>query len=283
MGRRSAGWGNRTRALKATALRRVREAVDEGTTEALGLALEALGVVIPGLGLLKGWAKTGVTFAVASAEQRQHIERGVDVGTEHHQTQVDAGKTMASSLSGVAHPAVPALVVIEDLHLMGPELEAFLDHLSYRAADRPVLVIGTAWPEGYSNQRFREGVHRWQGSGAVELIDMPELDTESRLRLIWDTAPKTQRDVALRVANRYVNPLALRLFLSLDRVRRTVRRSGGALSLTDEELSALPADIESLYRARWSELPAHVREGLALAAGGDEVRPRRASTGGLLR
>ena len=55
-----------------------------------------------------------------------------------------AALELAKLLGRVAHPRVPAIVVVEDLHLMGQELDEFLSVVAQRNPDRPVLVIGTA-------------------------------------------------------------------------------------------------------------------------------------------
>ena len=143
-------------------------------------------------------------------------------------------------LVGVAHPQLPAVVVVEDLHLMGAEFGELIDYISTPRSECPLLVLATAWPEGRANDQYAHWLTRAQQRGSVQVIEMPQLDPESLIQLLLRSAPTTEAADASRVVAHYADPLALQLFLSLERVARRVAQDGGALRVSERELLDFP-------------------------------------------
>jgi len=193
-----------------------------------------------------------------------------DVALDGHasRTKSSAVEQIAHLLLSQTHVNLPAVVVVEDIHLMGPELGQLIDRLSAARSDKPLLVIGTAWPEGRENEDYK----RWRVAtterGLLAELPMPVLETNARVEILRQAAPSTSEPDAMRVVERYPNPLALKILLSLQKIGEAIKDANGALILSDEELSELPQDIHDLYRQRWKELPEPVQDALVISAGG---------------
>lgn len=95
--------------------------------------------------------------------------------TEVTASQQSAAKDAAELVTSIAHPDVPAIIVVEDLHLMSPDFAEFLEVAAARQAGRPVLIIGTAWPEGLHNPPF-DRWRRWAAvHGNLDVWEVPDL------------------------------------------------------------------------------------------------------------
>ena len=122
---------------------------------------------------------------------------------------------------------------------------------------RPVLVIGTAWPEGHNQPGYQEWLDRLRsshgdgspGEGLVEVIggdgeDFPRLDEDERSALALSFAPNTGKAKIRTIAQRWSNPYALVLTMTAGRMQRHIK--DGRVTLTDKDLAQMPNDIHGI-------------------------------------
>ena len=128
----------------ASMWRAVREdLVAEGGGKALEHVTQLLGAPVPFAGTLASW---GVKFFAAAREEMRRqadLENRVDLGERIEKKQRSAAEDLAQVLCGLAAKDVPAVLVVEDAHLMGAELAELLDQLAARRS-APMLVVATA-------------------------------------------------------------------------------------------------------------------------------------------
>ncbi len=265
--REAAGWGQKLKGKREQLIERGKEVLTEGGLEGAAQVLGALDLALPGLGLAVNWLGKSVSAVRQRQADAELLGSQIRLGEQVHAERVSAARTLAELLVSVSHPAVAAIVVVEDIHLMGAELAELLDRLAQPRPGSPVLVVGTVWPEGEDNPAYAA----WRGAaerqGQLRTLHMPELDPGDLTVLLRRAAPRTADEDAARLVNRYRNPLALELLLSLRRVQRRIERDGGQLLLSAQDLADLPTSIRNMYAARWAELPAKVRESLMMAVG----------------
>ena len=265
--REAAGVGDKLRASRSHVVARAREALAEGGLDSVSVVLTELGIPLPGLGLAVSWLTRGVSAGRRRTAEAQLLGSDVQLGKQVGETRAGVAQELGDLILEVAHPQLPAVVVVEDLHLMGPELARFLIHLGGPQPGRPVLIVGTAWPEGDANPDHA----KWRAAAKLRrrtrIVDMPRLDPADLTVLLRRYAPGTDDANAERVVTRFGNPLALELLLTLGRVQRQIARADGSLELSTKELAELPHDIRGLYQATWDELPAGVRQSLMYAVG----------------
>jgi tetratricopeptide (TPR) repeat protein len=264
--RDAAGWQARMSGGREQVIARAREALAEGGVEAVDQLLAATNVWIPGLGLGLKWLRQAGSIHAVHRGEIAVLKREFPLGGEMAEERNSAAVELAELLGRIAHPRVPAIVVVEDLHLLGAELDEFLTIVAQRDADHPVLVIGTAWPEGKHNKDYDRWVRKTKLAGNLEYRAMPDLDRTDLITLLRRYAPGTSDEAAARVLVRYSNPLALQLYLTLDDIQDQITDGGGALTANPDELAQLPDTIRGLYNLRWSELPSHIRTTLSYVA-----------------
>ncbi|HZK04523.1 MAG TPA: tetratricopeptide repeat protein, partial [Actinomycetaceae bacterium] len=257
---------------------RLREAGTEDAVEGVNQAITALGgAAVPGLGLLLDWTSRGIRAAGKASEVRALEWSDVSFGGMAEQSRRSVAEEFADLVLATAHPAVPALVIVEDAHQIDASVRTFLERMSTRAADRPTMVITTACPGGERNNSTYREWRTWETQYKnMEVCEVPDLAAESLVTLLRRSAPKTLDGDAHAVVARYPNPLALKLVLGLDSVKRAIRRNNGALPLDAVDLSGLPKTFKELYDKRIAELPPRVREAVIAAKG---TLPTSAPTG----
>lgn len=240
-----------------------------GETVLMGLErlLELSGVVVPGLGLVVEQGRAVTEAGVRHFQRKKYVAAG---GGLELSSQTDAWDELADAVRWLATPHLPVVIVVEDLHLMDKNLDRFLTEVTTGTPSKPVLVIGTAWPESRSERRpaYAEWIAAGTASASAELLEVKPLPEADLAQLARRYAPATDPGAeSLRlVAQRWPNPYALKLAMTLGRMRRHI--ADGALQITQDQLSALPTDsIRDLYEARWEELPAGIKQALMLAAG----------------
>jgi hypothetical protein len=266
--RDAAGWSERIKASREQMIDLARDVLTESGVDAAAKLLESFSVAVPGLGLWASWLVKGARAVKHRHDQRGMIAADVDLHEHASGARSSAAEEIARLLLESTHVAVPAVVVIEDLHLMGAELGELIDRLAVPRADKPLLVVATVWPEGRSNPAYAQWRTQAAERGSVRMIAMPDLDIDARVEMLRRVAPNTTDADASQIVGRYPNPLALQMLLSLKNIQRRIGGLGGALALTERELTELPPDITDLYRQRWRELPDAVREALMITAGG---------------
>lgn len=263
--REKAGLGDKLRAKRKDVLEEVRSAAVDETQGALLEVLQTLDIAIPFAGTLAKWGWKGYR----GVRQRQHdaalLQDNVDVSEAVLSGARASGEELARIILSVCHPEIPALLVIEDMHLMGIELSALLKSTAQSAANKPALVIGTIWPEGQDNADFVDWMHDLHDLKIpVELIDVPELSELDLCGIVWDYAPNTTLSTAMEVARAMPNPHFLKLWLTLGSTQRHIRKNSGKIRTYVAVDQTLP-DIHQVLRARWFELSADTRDVLLLA------------------
>ncbi|GAA2492348.1 tetratricopeptide repeat protein [Terrabacter carboxydivorans] len=199
--------------------------------------------------------------------EKAALENATLLGGEVAAELNDEARALAAALTDLAHAHVPGVLVIEDLHLMSPSFAEFLDAASQRRGAHPVLVIGTAWPEGENNAPYTKWRSRTELQGNVEIWDMPDLEPKDLQTLLRRYAPDTSDHDAAQIAARYPNPLTMELFCTLNETQERISASAGRLIVSELDMSRLPFTLQALYEARWSEMSRDVQDALALASG----------------
>jgi hypothetical protein len=251
-----------------------------------GTALDAADIVtsIANLSLIPGLGP--ITKALVAVYRRvvdeRHLRTSVDERIILGERPEDAGNAagrMAERVSALTLPGLPAVVAIEDAHLMGPDLALLLDQLSRPIVGHPVMAVCTAWWGHDTDSSYGAWLARGLAEGRVELWSLDELETGA-LRSIVDTyVPGTREELKQRLVRQWSNPLCLELFLTWEELADSLipTSDGLALDLTAEELESKPDTIPELYRARWKGLREPVRSALLATAGclppGDPMQP----------
>jgi predicted ATPase/class 3 adenylate cyclase len=153
----------------------------------------------------------------------------------------------------------PAVLVLEDLHWAGAEMLEFVEHLSTRALESPVLVIATTRPELLERH---QGTLTSEGDDCPRRITLTALARSEAGLLVADllvdlSGGNPVKDLGSRVVDRVGgNPLYaeqyVRLLLDGDLLTRT--RADGHLE-TDVELP-VPVTVQAVIAARLDALPA---------------------------
>jgi tetratricopeptide (TPR) repeat protein len=263
--RQAAGWPRRMQSQRTAIVKHAREALIDGSVEG---AEQLLGdLAIPGLGLGLSWLRRGTAAVSRYRREQDALHENSQLMSQVAAQQESAAKELGELITAVAHSDVPAVIVVEDLHLMSSHFAEFLEIAAHRREGQPVLVIGTAWPEGLHNPPF-DHWRRWaHAHGNLDVLSMPDLDQDDLLTVLGWYAPRTDLDTARRIVERYPNPLMLQLLCSVDHIQERIKDAGGRLDLTDDELADLPYTLRGLYEMRWAELPEGVQAALKAAAG----------------
>ena len=245
----------------------VEKSATHGGVEGIAVLLNALGAVVPGVGV-------AVDAGVAAARHwwdDRITRRRLAAGGALDDDPLVAPAELYQQLSRVAHPRLPMVLAVEDLHLMGDGLAGLLTLLAQLNPNWPVLVIGTAWPEGDQEPVYGQWVEQAttpgpDGPALAEVVDLAGLDPDALGELLRRHAPHTDTDTSARVVAAWPNPYALQLMLTDPGVDASYIING-ALQVTDEEIRYLPKTVVGLYEKRWEYLPTRVAEALMIAAG----------------
>ena len=257
------------RAGLSTKIGRTREKlIEEARTTAMDggfEALDALGLVFPGMGTLIRWAGHAGSKIAHNRQQRRQLESNVTLATDAH---VSVAKELAEAIRSTALPGksgLPQIVVIEDMHRMGNDLAELVTHLSQPDKDRPILVIGTAWPEGSTNPGYKKWVTPAVDERRAEPIMVKQLGNPELITLLRHYAKNTDEDTARQVVERMPNPHFLKLWLTMESTKRQISANNQALVLSKGDLKGLPEEVTEVLRQRWKELPKEVQQALILA------------------
>ncbi len=253
---------------------------------ALGALGEAIGF-IPGIGNAVSLAMASVQLGPKLARRlMDSIRRGQDRLSSTSETRtVSVDRPDAQLIEPeldvvrqLISPELPLVLAIDDAHdADGLTVEFVGRVLSLHA---PILVVTTAWPSALADQaeeeREREEPEPRTFGGLVELLRQtrPEMVTSFELSplgdpdlgvLIRDVAPATNdRARSVLLESCAGNPLVLRLQLTSPRVTRSIVHAG--ITLTPDELQALPRKFERLIGERYDDLELPEQEWLAEAA-----------------
>lgn len=270
--RQAAGVGEKLQAKRDAILREVRDAaVSEGTGGLLTL-LGSLNIDVPGSLLTWGWK--GIQAGRRHLDERAALRQERDLGESHATQKESAGADLAQVILSVAHRDLPAVVVIEDMHLMGAELAALLTALSEPVTGRPALVIGTAWHEGWhreTHSAFTEWIESAHEDHRAQVVDIEPLDGADLTTMLRWYAPNTSASDAQRVVQRVNSPLFLKMWVTLRRTQRHISRHGGAVVVDGDDAIEVPEDVSQVYKERWKELPPDTRDALLWAVAANPV------------
>lgn len=230
---------------------------DEAIGEIVGQVLEALfGNAVPGAGLVvdatkKLWDHRTKNRALL-VEAAATSERNSGLGRT--ETVLDA----LIELSGFDTPVV---IVVEDAHLIDSTTRQLFERLL--GARTSVLIIATAWPEGEKRTEFSGLVRAMEDRQMCSRFSLEPMTNEELGAIVRQFYPRTDDTVVANIAKRFVTPLAVQVFLSLDLIRRSA--VDGDLKISSSTLSRFPQQLRGLYLERWDELDVGVKQGLIYA------------------
>ncbi|WP_165913468.1 tetratricopeptide repeat protein [Marichromatium gracile] len=260
----------RTRFLSA------RKAIMEaGFDELVGFGIgKALELTLPGGGILAQIARLTAGKAIEGRRNAAHIKAGGRLEMDQPTDIIDGSVNLITRL---AHPELPFVIFVEDLHRATPLVEELLARLV--RSNAAILIITSTWPgelerltqlntlleDATLRQRCRRVRHDQPPPPSFPAdASLDALPTESLAELVSAYYPGTAAEVVDHLARRYNNPLPLELVCTMPKLQR--RYGGRALELSPETIDALPDnDVHALYRALWEELPETARQALALA------------------
>ncbi len=247
---------------------RAKQVIRALSTDVAGEGIDLLADVaglVPGANLVVKYSARGIGQARQHLEKRAELAQTTDMGLKVGQARTSAAQELAATIRELSHPGLPQVVVIEDLHRMGPDLAELLDALGRPTSKQPVLVIGTAWPEGAHNCEYSRWVANATAASHLEVVPVAPLDESDLVQLVLEQAPRTNRETAALLAARMPNPHFIKLWLTSKQVKRRIGRAKGRIELGPGELDQLPASVQDVMRMRWNELPAPVRSALIRA------------------
>jgi hypothetical protein len=137
--REAAGWPEKLSASRASAILRIREAASEGGLEAADEVLNSLDLAIPGLGLGLKWINVGLSKLKHDLLDKRMLDAESRLIDQVRSTKESAAVELARIITAVTHPKLPAVVVVEDLPLMGADLADFINLVTQRQPSHPVL------------------------------------------------------------------------------------------------------------------------------------------------
>ena len=255
---------DKTRRLAGEAVDEVRSAfIDEGLSAAFD-ALKQRHISVPFGSTLVKWGFKGVDASWRRVQELNRLKRDFLLGEQGRSIQRTASQQLADMLISLSHRDLPTVIAIEDMHLMGRELPAFLDAVSSRRSS-PILVVGTVWPEGENNGVYRRWLNKAQSRGTVQYVNSPILGVDDLSRMIQEEAPRTSKADLFQIADRLNNPYLIRLWLTERRTREHIEGHDGAVVLADENIR-LPEDVVAVLKGRWDELDDAVRNAVFYAA-----------------
>ena len=258
------GWTDKTRRLAVGAVDEVRSAfVDEGIGAAFDV-LKKYGVSVPCGPTFVKWGLQGIDASRRWVQELGRLKKELFLGEQGRSVLRTASQDLADMIISLSLRDLPVIIAIEDMHLMGHEVPAFLNVVSSRRTS-PVLVVGAVWPEGERNGVYRRWLNRAQSLGDVQRINTPMLGGGELSRMIQEEAPRTNEGDLLRVADCLSNPYLIRLWLTEPRTQEHIDGHHGAIVLDDEGLW-LPEDVMAVLKGRWDELDDAVRTSVLYAA-----------------
>ena len=258
------GWKDKARRLAGEAVEEVRSAfIDEGLSAAFD-ALKRRHISIPFGPTLVKWGFKGMDASWRRIQELNRLKHDFLLGEQGRTVQRTTSQQLADMLISLSHRDLPAVIAIEDMHLMGCELPAFVDAVSSRRSS-PVLVVGTVWPEGESNGVYRRWLSKAQSRGVVQHVKIPVLGVDDLSRMIQEEAPRTSKADLFQIADRLNNPYLIRLWLTERRTQEHIEGHDGAVVLADENIR-LPEDVVAVLKGRWDELDDAVRNAVFYAA-----------------
>lgn len=230
---------------------------DEAFSEVAGRALEALlGTAVPGAGLVvdatkKLWDqriknRTLLVEAATTSERNSGLKR-----TE----------TVLDALLELGGLDTPIIIAVEDAHLIDSTTRRLFERLLETRSN--VVILATAWPEGERRTEFSSLVRAMEDRRICSRFSLAPMADAELGEIVRQIYPRTDDNVVRDIAKRFVTPLAIQVFLSLDLIRRSA--VNGELKISAAALSRFPMQLRGLYLERWNELDVEVQQGLIYA------------------
>ncbi|MBO8087460.1 MAG: ATP-binding protein [Marichromatium sp.] len=259
----------RTRFLRA------RKAIMEGGFDEIVGSVIGSGLELSlGGGIVAQIARLTAGKAIEGRRNASHIKAGGRLEMDQPTDIIDGSVNL---ITRFAHPELPFVIFVEDLHRATPLVEELLARLV--RSNAAILIITSTWPgeldrltplnalleDATLRQRCRRIRHDQPPPRPFPAdASLDALPSESLAELVNAYYPGTAAEVVDHLARRYNNPLPLELVCTMPKLQR--RYGGRALELSPEAIDALPDnDVHALYRALWEELPETARQALALA------------------
>ena len=186
---------------------------DEGSDLAIDALLGTIDFAVPGAHSLIGWGQDLFDGARQKRREQNLLQSRVDLGSQYRERLASAVEEFADCIRQFAASGLPAIVVVEDLHLLNDNFADFIDKVT--SGTEPVLVVGTVWPEAtarYPYQRFRSLTE----DRVVEL-ELEQLTAADRGELLLSHAKLTEPET--------LGALTAKLSLSLIHISEPTRRS----------------------------------------------------------
>ena len=252
----------------------VKEAGDslagEGADLVWETAFRALGGGALGSGAVLDLLRKGIRAILKRAKDQRSLSGKMDRSSIVWKHRASIAQELADLIAALAHPKLPAIVVIEDMHRMGAGLAEFINNLCRQPAQRPVLVIGTVWPEAYENNAYEnEQFVAWRSTAIREgfmktELSVPELDTASLAKIVQQHFEHTTDEVAERIAVAFGgNPLFLKLWLTSKNVQNRLNGTDKAALMLDGPHSVrIPKDATKVIDDRWRQLHSETQKAL---------------------
>ena len=226
-----------------------------------------LNLALPFAKTLVSWGWAGVKHAHTRSAQRDDRLHGIDSLKEEQDSRRRDGREFGEVIRGIAHKDLPAVIAVEDIHKMEEGLAALIETVAQRQEGKPILIVGTVWPEGsVADTPFTSW--RKTNQALIEEISCPELGSGGLIELLRNVAPDTPDEVALAVVERLPMPLYLKLWLQTKAAGRQLRRNKetthGKTTFLEGDLRSIP-DVTGLVEEMWRELPENVQDALMYA------------------
>lgn len=250
------------------------EVIEAAIGEGLAFIVEEVAKAsVPAIGLVVKLGRWGVDRV---AESNRRASAVAASGAIQKLQDDDLVESVVDMLTRLARPGLPVIVFVEDLHRVSDMCEEFLERLV--RARSAVMLITTTWPgEAASRDRLgpllseeglRSRILRLQHdedapTGFPTGASLAALPKTALADIVLSYYPNAEPRTLERLAARYNNPLPLELVCTLPKYRRHF--ADGSLTLSEEEIEALPRRVEDLYRELWDELPLAAQQVMALA------------------
>lgn len=232
-------------------------------------ALSQFGIEIPFLSTLIGLGWGAGKSLQTTVKTRRDLKDSVDIGERLRSSAQQKSVDLASVFRELILPELPAVIAIEDVQLMSAEISALVDAVTKGGSGSttaPVLVVGTVWPEAFSNSdsEFARWFAEADQDNRVEILDLQGMGEAELINIVKTRAPDTADDVAARIVQPPLdNPYFLKLWLAGKPIERALRNSR---ALRADIAQSLPQKASEVLEARWNELPEPVQDALMCAA-----------------
>lgn len=248
----------------------------EAVVEVAGKVAESmLGASIPGFGLI---ATLMETIRVQQRERHDRLAR-LDSQEDISSSGADLARQAFAVISRIARPGLPMVIFVEDAHFATKPVIDLLNNLI--RSNSATLLITTGWQGHLEGNHELHRVLSSESAGRIVRITptsnqqirpfpsgagLGALSPEDRSKILLSHYPQVDINTRNQLIERYENPLALELIVSLPRYR--ARFPTGDLKLSPAEISTLPLTIRDLYRDLWRSLPEREQHAVTLASFG---------------